>query len=86
MLCGIRDEPGGRAVVILPNNTVSVTYALHTTGKELAFRSVMLKLAGQNLAEAEPPAWVRFLFYSHPPISERISVADAFASQDQVAN
>ena len=34
--------------------------------------AVMLKLAGQNLAEAEPPAWVRFLFYSHPPISERI--------------
>src|SRR5205823_2173790 len=31
-----------------------------------------IKLAGQNLSEAEPPAWVRFLFYSHPPISERI--------------
>lgn len=50
-------------------------YAIRTTGKRDAFRSVMLKLASQNLAEAEPPAWVRFLFYSHPPISERIRAA-----------
>jgi STE24 endopeptidase len=47
-------------------------YAIRTTGKADAFRSVMVKLAGQNLSEAEPPAWVRFLFYSHPPVSERI--------------
>ena len=47
-------------------------YAIRTTGKVAAFRSVMVKLAGQNLSEAEPPTWVRFLFYSHPPISERI--------------
>ena len=48
-------------------------YALQTTGKREAFRSVMLKLASQNLSEAEPPAWVRFLFYSHPTIAERTS-------------
>ena len=46
-------------------------YALRTTGKGMAFRSVMLKLASQNLSEAEPPAWVRFLFYSHPTVGER---------------
>ena len=51
-------------------------YALKTTGNAPAFRSVMLKLAGQNLSEADPPAWVRTLFYSHPPISERIGVAN----------
>lgn len=51
-------------------------YALKTTGNAPAFRSVMLKLAGQNLSEADPPAWVRTLFYSHPPISERIAVAE----------
>jgi STE24 endopeptidase len=48
-------------------------YALATTGKREAFREVMRKLANQNLAEAEPPAWVRFLFYSHPTISERMN-------------
>jgi STE24 endopeptidase len=47
-------------------------YALKTTGNAPAFRSVMLKLAAQNLSEADPPAWVRNLFYSHPPISERL--------------
>jgi STE24 endopeptidase len=51
-------------------------YALKTTGNAPAFRSVMLKLAGQNLSEADPPAWVRTLFYSHPPISERIGIVD----------
>jgi STE24 endopeptidase len=51
-------------------------YALKITGNSTAFRSVMLKLAGQNLSDADPPAWVRLLFYSHPPIGERIRVVD----------
>ncbi|HYP19149.1 MAG TPA: M48 family metallopeptidase [Chloroflexia bacterium] len=51
-------------------------YAIRTTGKPHAFRSVMLKLAGQNLAEAEPPAWVRVLFQSHPTIAERVASAE----------
>jgi STE24 endopeptidase len=58
-------------------------YALRTTGKAQAFRSAMTKLAGQNLAEADPPAWVRFLFHSHPPISERIRMAEAEAHKSQ---
>ena len=51
-------------------------YAIRATGKPHAFRSVMLKLAGQNLAEAEPPAWVRLLFHSHPTIAERVAFAE----------
>ncbi|MEA2573962.1 MAG: endopeptidase [Chloroflexia bacterium] len=51
-------------------------YALQTTRKPQAFRSVMLKLAGQNLAEAEPPRWVRLLFHSHPSIAERVALAE----------
>ena len=47
-------------------------YALRTTGNPRAFRSLMLKLASQNLSDADPPAWVRVLFYSHPPIGERV--------------
>jgi STE24 endopeptidase len=53
-------------------------YALRTTGNGAAYRSVMLKLADQNLADADPPAWVRFLFYSHPPVSERVRTAESF--------
>lgn len=55
-------------------------YALQTTRKPQAFRSVMLKLAGQNLAEAEPPRWVRVLFHSHPSIAERVAFAEDAAS------
>ncbi|MDQ5823636.1 MAG: M48 family metallopeptidase [Chloroflexota bacterium] len=51
-------------------------YAIETTRKPQAFRSVMLKLAGQNLAEAEPPRWVRVLFHSHPSIAERVAFAE----------
>ncbi len=51
-------------------------YALRTTQNAAAFRSVMLKLAGQNLADADPPAWVTFLFYSHPPVAERVKLAE----------
>ncbi|MEO8287759.1 MAG: M48 family metallopeptidase [Chloroflexota bacterium] len=51
-------------------------YALETTHNRAAFRSVMLKLANQNLSDMDPPAWVRFLFYSHPPISERVRMAE----------
>jgi len=53
-------------------------YALDTTHNNAAFRSVMLKLASHNLSDADPPAWVRFLFYSHPPVSERVQMADTW--------
>jgi STE24 endopeptidase len=53
-------------------------YALRLTRKPRAFQSVMAKLAGQNLSDATPPAWVRFLFYSHPPVSERIAAAERY--------
>jgi STE24 endopeptidase len=54
-------------------------YALRTTGNSTAYRSVMLKLANQNLSDADPPAWVRLFFYSHPPVSERVRLAESFA-------
>ena len=44
VLCGERDEPGGRSVVILPNNTLSVTYALHTTGGHHVAEGVIYSL------------------------------------------
>ncbi|HEX9921147.1 MAG TPA: M48 family metalloprotease [Anaerolineae bacterium] len=43
-------------------------YALKTTQQPQAFISAMTRLANQNLAEAEPPAWVEFLLHSHPSI------------------
>lgn len=57
-------------------------YALEMTRKPRAFISAMTRLANQNLAEAEPPAWVEFLLHSHPSINKRVVAARAFeASQ-----
>ena len=56
-------------------------YALETTQNPQAFASSMTRLANQNLAEAEPPAWVEFLLHSHPSIHKRVAMAEAYAQQ-----
>jgi STE24 endopeptidase len=53
-------------------------YALETTGKPQAFINAMTRLANQNLAEAEPPAWVEFLLHSHPSINKRVALAQSY--------
>ncbi|HXF86710.1 MAG TPA: M48 family metallopeptidase [Anaerolineales bacterium] len=50
-------------------------YALQVTGKHEAFASAFTRLANQNLGEVDPEKWVVFLFYSHPPLGERIERA-----------
>lgn len=54
-------------------------YALAMTGKPTAFASAMKRLANQNLGDADPERWVVILFYSHPPIKERVAAAEAFS-------
>ena len=48
-------------------------YALAVTGKSEAFASAMIRLANQNLGEVDPERWVVWMFYSHPPLGERIA-------------
>jgi STE24 endopeptidase len=55
-------------------------FALEMTGKPQAFASAMARLANQNLGEADPERWVVILFHSHPPITERIAAANAYAA------
>jgi len=50
-------------------------YALQATGKHEAFASAFTRLANQNLGEIDPEEWVVFMFYSHPPLGERIEKA-----------
>jgi STE24 endopeptidase len=52
-------------------------YALEATRKPQAFVNAMIRLANQNLAEADPEPWVVFLLYSHPPIRDRVAMAAA---------
>jgi STE24 endopeptidase len=50
-------------------------YALEATQRPTAFISAMKRLSHQNLAEENPSTLVVWLFYSHPPIRERIRAA-----------
>jgi STE24 endopeptidase len=60
-------------------------YALKTTRNVDAFVTAMKRLSQQNLAEEYPSPLVRWLFYSHPPIRERIEAARAFGREGQHA-
>ena len=58
-------------------------YALDTTRNVDAFVTAMKRLSQQNLAEEYPSTVVRWIFYSHPPIRERIEAARAFSAGDR---
>ena len=60
-------------------------YALKTTRNVDAFVTAMKRLSQQNLAEEYPSKIVRCLFYSHPPIRERIDAARAFGREENHA-
>jgi STE24 endopeptidase len=51
-------------------------YALARTGLRAAYISAFRKLARLNKDDPNPPALEVFLFHSHPPISERLALAD----------
>ncbi len=52
--------------------------ALQETCKREAFVSMMDKLGTQNLADRSPHPLIKFFFFDHPSIDERISSAKAF--------
>lgn len=60
-------------------------YALNSTGKNEAFASAFVRLANQNLGEVDPEKWVVFLFYSHPPLRDRIAMAENWRSPQAAA-
>ena len=49
--------------------------ALKVTGDRESFISLMEKLAEQNLADRNPHPLIKFFFFDHPPIDERIKIA-----------
>jgi STE24 endopeptidase len=54
------------------------TEALKLTGDAEAFKRAMGGLANRNLSNAYPNFWVKLIYYSHPPIGERLERAEAF--------
>lgn len=53
-------------------------FALELTRNPAAFVSAMRRLGAQSLAEEHPSRLVQLLFYSHPPMRERIASAKQF--------
>ena len=53
-------------------------FALDLTRNPSAFVTAMRRLGAQNLAEEHPSKIVQWLFYSHPPVGERIATAQTF--------
>jgi STE24 endopeptidase len=58
-------------------------FALELTGNVEAFSSAMRRLAEQNLSEEHPSRFARWLFYTHPPVGERIDAAQAWAKDSR---
>ncbi len=51
-------------------------YALERTRDPLAYRSAFTKLARLNKSDPDPHPLVAWLFYDHPPIRQRLALAD----------
>jgi STE24 endopeptidase len=51
-------------------------YTLSSIPHPQSFSTALAGLANRNLSNAYPVWWVKLLFYSHPPIGERLLMAD----------
>jgi STE24 endopeptidase len=51
-------------------------YALERTGDRQAYRSAFIKLARLNKSDPDPHPLIAWLFYDHPPIRQRLALAD----------
>lgn len=43
-----------------------------------SFQMAMAGLANRNLSNAYPKWWIKWLYYSHPPIGERLEFAERY--------
>jgi STE24 endopeptidase len=51
-------------------------YALERTANASAYRSAFIKLARMNKSDPDPHPLVAWLFYDHPPIRQRLALAE----------
>ncbi|MBI1874627.1 MAG: M48 family metallopeptidase [Acidobacteria bacterium] len=58
------------------NERAADRFAVALTQKPDAFVSAMRRLGAQNLAEEHPSPLVQWIFYSHPPVKERIAAVE----------
>lgn len=58
------------------NERSADAFALDLTARTDSFVSAMKRLGAQNLAEPRPSALTQILFYTHPPLEDRIAAAE----------
>jgi STE24 endopeptidase len=58
-------------------------FSLELTGEPEAFISFERRLSGQNLADPDPPRWLSAVLGTHPPIAERIGIAEAYRAGER---
>jgi STE24 endopeptidase len=51
-------------------------YALENIQDKSSFLQAIAGLANRNLINAYPEKWMKYLFYSHPPVGERLGMVD----------
>jgi len=51
-------------------------FALKAIDDKKAFMTALAGLADRNLSNAYPACWVKLLYYTHPPIGERLAMAE----------
>jgi len=56
-------------------------YALESIQDKKAFMTAMAGLADRNLSNAYPEWWVKLLYYSHPPVGERLATAESHKNE-----
>ncbi len=53
-------------------------FALALTGSSGAFAAAVRRLGARHMAEERPSALTRWLYYTHPSVSERLALADTY--------
>lgn len=55
-------------------------YALENIEDKRSFLNALAGLADRNLSNAYPSWWVKWLYYSHPPVGERLQMGEEYVS------
>jgi STE24 endopeptidase len=58
-------------------------FSLAVSHKPAAFIQLFQKFAVQNLSVVDVPEWEEIVFDTHPPIVDRIRMAETFREQEQ---
>jgi STE24 endopeptidase len=58
-------------------------YALDMTKNPVAFQKAMAGLANRNLSNAYPTPFIKFMYYSHPPLGERLQMGESWSNEHE---